>query len=95
VGGVLLLSDPSTEGKLAVIVGIENVKFRKPVVPGDALITDVEVMSLRRNFGKIKLVARVNNEVVASCDMMFGLVDRRKAEQQASAPTPAAGQGEE
>src|SRR5437763_2320178 len=77
VGGVLLLSDPSMAGKLAVIVGIENVKFRKPVVPGDALITDVEVMSLRRNFGKIKLIARVNNDVVASCDMMFGLVDRR------------------
>jgi 3-hydroxyacyl-[acyl-carrier-protein] dehydratase len=95
VGGVLLLSEPALKGKLAVIAGIENVKFRKPVVPGDALITEVEVMSLRRNFGKIKLTARVNNDVVASCDMMFGLMDRVNAELKTPLTTPAAGQDEE
>ncbi len=77
VGGVLMLSLPEHRNKLAVIGGIENVRFRKPVVPGDALITEVEVLNVRRSFGKVRLTGRVNDEVVASCEMMFGLVDRR------------------
>jgi 3-hydroxyacyl-[acyl-carrier-protein] dehydratase len=81
VGGMLLLSMPAAENKIAVIGGIENVRFRKPVVPGDALITEVEVTHLRKSFGKVKLTARVDNEVVASCELMFGLVPRRKSEE--------------
>jgi len=77
VGGVMMLSLPSHQNKLAVIGGIENVRFRKPVVPGDTLITEVEVLHIRKSFGKVRLTGRVNNEVVASCEMMFGLVDRR------------------
>lgn len=77
VGGVLMLSVPTLRTKLAVIGGIDNVRFRKPVVPGDALITEVEVLTVRRSFGKVKLTGRVNNEVVASCEITFGLVDRR------------------
>src|ERR1043165_6502217 len=71
VGGVLMLSLDEMRTKLAVIGGMENVKFRKPVVPGDALITEVEVMTLRRSFGKVRLTGRVANEVVASCEMLF------------------------
>ena len=77
VGGVLMLSGASMDSKLAVLAGMENVKFRKPVVPGDALITEVEVLSARRSFGKVRLTGRVNDEIVASCDMLFGIVDRR------------------
>src|SRR5258706_6107501 len=80
VGGVLLLSDPACKNKIAVIGGIENVRFRKPVLPGDALITEVEVMAVRRNFGKVKMTGRVNEEVVASAELVFGLLDRRKVE---------------
>ena len=80
VGGVLMLSDLSMKGKLAVIAGMENVKFRKPVVPGDALITEVEVLAARRSFGKVRLTGKVNDEVVASCDMLFGIVDRREVD---------------
>lgn len=78
VGGVLMLSLPQHRNKLAVIGGIENVRFRKPVVPGDALITEVEVLNVRKTFGKIRLVGRVNNEIVASCEMTFGLLERRQ-----------------
>jgi 3-hydroxyacyl-[acyl-carrier-protein] dehydratase len=80
VGGVLLLSDSRFKGKLAVIAGIDNVKFRKPVVPGDVLITEIEVVSLRKSFGKIKLAGRVDGEVVVSCDMMFAIMDKRSVE---------------
>src|SRR5687768_1273386 len=77
VGGVLILTHPDHNQKLAVIGGLENVKFRKPVVPGDALITEVEVLNVRRSFGKVKMTGRVNDEIVASCEMIFGLVPRR------------------
>jgi len=77
VGGVLMLSLPEYRNKLAVIGGIENVRFRKPVVPGDALVSEVEVVYFRKSFGKIKLTGRVDGEVVASCEMTFGLIDRR------------------
>ncbi len=80
VGGILLLTLPNGEDKLAVIGAMENVRFRKPVVPGDTLISEVEVIAFRRSFGKLKMTGRVNNEVVVSCDLTFGLVDRRKAE---------------
>jgi|SRR5579872_3241063 len=80
VGGVLLLSAPENESKLVVIAGMENIKFRKPVVPGDALITEVELLALRRSFGKVRMTGRVNGETVASCDLMFGFVDRRSVQ---------------
>lgn len=77
VGGVLLLSSPGNQNKLAVLAGMENVKFRKPVVPGDTLITEVNVISVRKSFGKISMVARVSGDTVCSCDLIFGIVDRR------------------
>ncbi len=77
VGGVLMLSLSGHRNKLAVIGGIENVRFRKPVVPGDVLITEVEVMSVRKSFGKVRMVARVGSDVVAQCEMTYALVDRR------------------
>jgi 3-hydroxyacyl-[acyl-carrier-protein] dehydratase len=85
VGGVLMLSMPEHYGRLPVIGAVENARFRKPVVPGDTLVTEVEVLYFRRGFGKVRLTGRVDNEVVASCEMVFGIVD-------ASAGAPAAGQ---
>lgn len=77
VAGILVLSIPGYQGKLAVMAAIENVKFRRPVLPGDALISEVEVLQIRRAFGKVKLTGRVKDETVASCEMTFGIVDQR------------------
>jgi len=77
VAGVLMLRQPNYEGKLAVIGGIENARFRKPVTPGDVLITEVEILNLRSSFAKMRMTGRVDNEVVASCEMMFAVTDRR------------------
>lgn len=74
VGGVLMLSVPEMENLLPVIGGIENARFRRPVVPGDTLITEVDVTYFRRSFGKVHLTGKVDNEIVATCDMTFGLV---------------------
>ncbi len=76
VGGVLLLSKTGNEGKLAYFGGMDRVRFRRPVVPGDTLVTDVEMIATRGNIGKIKAVARVNDEIAAEGEFIFALVDR-------------------
>ena len=60
VGGVLLLSKTGNEGKLAYFGGMDRVRFRKPVLPGDTLITDVELIAAKSNIGKVRAVARVD-----------------------------------
>lgn len=79
VGGVLLLSMTGNQGKLAYFGGMDRVRFRRPVVPGDTLVTDVELIATRGNIGKIKAVARVNDEVAAEGEFIFALVDRDTA----------------
>lgn len=78
VGGVLLLSMTGNEGKLAYFGGMDKVRFRKPVIPGDTLVTDVELLANKGNFGKVKAVARVDNEVAAEGEFIFALVTRDK-----------------
>jgi len=76
VGGVLLLSMTGNEGKLAYFGGMDRVRFRKPVVPGDMLVTEVELIATKGNIGKVKAVARVNDEVAAEGEFTFALVER-------------------
>lgn len=76
VGGVLLLSMTGNEGKLAYFGGMDKVRFRRPVVPGDTMITEVELLSQRGTVGKVKAVATVGNQVVAEGELIFALVDR-------------------
>jgi 3-hydroxyacyl-[acyl-carrier-protein] dehydratase len=78
VGGVLLLSMTGNEGKLAYFGGMDKVRFRRPVVPGDTLVTDVTMIATRGNIGKIKAVAKVGEEVAAEGEFIFALVDRDK-----------------
>lgn len=78
VGGVLLLSMTGNEGKLAYFGGMDKVRFRKPVLPGDVLVTDVELIATRGSIGKVKAIARVDNEVAAEGEFIFALVNRDK-----------------
>lgn len=76
VGGVLLLSMTGNAGKLAYFGGMDRVRFRKPVLPGDTLVTDVELIATRGSIGKVRAVARVDNEVACEGEFIFALVDR-------------------
>lgn len=76
VGGVLLLSMTGNEGKLAYFGGMDKVRFRKPVQPGDTLITEVELLKNRGGVGKVKVTGRVNRQIVAEGEYIFVLVDR-------------------
>ena len=70
-GAIILLSEPSHAGMIPIIAGIENIKFRKAVVPGDQLISTIEVLWFRRKMGKMRAFATVSGELVASMEMTF------------------------
>lgn len=75
VAGVLMLSKSDNEGKLAYILGIDNAKFRKTVVPGDQLRFEVEVKRLKERTGKVQTYAYVEDKVVAEAELTFSLIE--------------------
>lgn len=75
VGAVALMSDPVNQGKLAVFAGIDEVRFKRQVVPGDVLKLEVTIESLRRGIGKGNALATVNGEVACKGTLMFALID--------------------
>jgi UDP-N-acetylglucosamine acyltransferase len=81
VGGVLLLSMTGNEGKLAYFGGMDKVRFRKPVLPGDTLVTDVELIASKSNIGKVRATARVDGDVACEGEFMFALVERDRKRQ--------------
>ncbi|HET6455266.1 MAG TPA: 3-hydroxyacyl-ACP dehydratase FabZ [Armatimonadota bacterium] len=81
VGGVLLLSMTGNDGKIAYFGGMDKVRFRKPVVPGDTLITEVELLRNRGDIGKVRVTGRVNRQIVAEGEYIFALVDRNTVEE--------------
>ncbi len=72
-GGILLLSKPEHAGKLAYFMGIDKVRFRKPVLPGDQLRLVAEVVKLRGRTGKMTTKAYVEDKLVAEAELMFAL----------------------
>lgn len=76
VGVVMALRTPGTEGKVVYFAGIDDVRFRRPVVPGDQLRLEVETLWVRGNLGKMRGKASVNGEIVTEGEFMFSLVDR-------------------
>ena len=76
VGGLIVAKMPELPNGLFVFAGINNVKFRKPVFPGDQLLISCELVSLKRKrFGKITGHAQVEGQLVCSGELMFSLVD--------------------
>ena len=76
-GGFLILSQiDDREDKLIYFAGIDKCRFRKPVVPGDQLIFEVELMAKRSTFAKIRGRALVDGVVVCEAEMMSALADR-------------------
>ena len=75
--GILLLQDrPERTQKLLYFTGVDRARFRKPVVPGDQLILEAEVLNLRRTICKLDAKAFVDGEVVTEAVMMSAMVDR-------------------
>jgi len=76
-GAVLLLSDiPDRASKLVYFTGINEARFRRPVVPGDQLRLTMEVLKLRSRTCKMRGTAEVDGELVAEAEIMSALVER-------------------
>ena len=76
VGGIIVTQMPDLPKGLFVFAGINNVKFRKPVVPGDQLVISCELLSIKRKrFGKVKGEAHVEGKLVCEGELMFSLVN--------------------
>lgn len=76
VGGVMLLTLDEHKGKLAYFGGMDKIRFRKPILPGDTLITEVQMVKARGHVGKVKVTGYVDDVVACEGEMMFALVER-------------------
>ncbi len=75
-GAVLILNRPDLAGKVPLIGAIDDVRFKRPVVPGDQLISELELLWIRGTIGRFKGTATVDGELVASMEMTFKLIDK-------------------
>jgi UDP-3-O-[3-hydroxymyristoyl] N-acetylglucosamine deacetylase/3-hydroxyacyl-[acyl-carrier-protein] dehydratase len=79
VGGMLLMSHfegQNIEDKVVYFMSLDNVKFRRPVVPGDQIRFELEMLSFRGKTCKMKGVGYVDGQVVAEAEMMAMVVDK-------------------
>lgn len=75
VGAVMLLSLPENKGKLGVFTGINSMKFRRQVVPGDTLLLEAELLTYRHGMGKANVKATVDGSVAAAGEISFAVID--------------------
>ena len=86
-GGLLLLLEvPDRDNKLLYLVAVDGVRFRRPVVPGDQLKLELDVLSWRGDFCKLGGKATVDGQLAVEATLMCKMVDR---EPPAKAEEPA------
>lgn len=73
VGAVALLSLEGNAGKIALFAGIDKVRFKRPVRPGDTLRLEIEITKSRGPIGFGTATAKVDGELAASGELMFAI----------------------
>ncbi|HYM22365.1 MAG TPA: 3-hydroxyacyl-ACP dehydratase FabZ [Vicinamibacterales bacterium] len=73
VGAILVLAKPENRQRIPFFAGIERVRYRRPVHPGDVLVIEANVVRLRSRMGLLKGRATVNGVTVADGSMTFAL----------------------
>ena len=77
VAGVMIYRNmPDKDRKLIYFTSIENAKFRRPVLPGDQLRIEMQLLNRRTNFGKMNGQATVDGKLVAEAIVTFAITDR-------------------
>jgi 3-hydroxyacyl-[acyl-carrier-protein] dehydratase len=76
-GGVLVIrsTPPEAQSELIYFLGFDKVRFRKPVVPGDQLRLEIEILKLRAKVVKLAGIAKVDGEIVAEAQLMAAFGD--------------------
>lgn len=75
VGAAAVLASPHLKGKYILFASADRCRFGRPLVPGDRLEIDVEMLSFKGQMGKMRALCRVDGEEVGSGDLMFALAD--------------------
>ena len=75
LSGVLLSQKLEHTGKVAVLLSMDNVKFRRPVAPGDQLVLEAETIRVKARTGHVRCQARVGDSLVAQAEIKFMMVD--------------------
>lgn len=75
VAGILMMRQAENTGKIAYFMAAEEVKWRRPVRPGDTLVIDVELTKARGKIGRAKGICFVNGEAVSEAEVTFMLMD--------------------
>ena len=78
VGAVGVMAGGDHSDKLALFAGIDGVRFRRQVLPGDVLRMEVEIVRLKGRVGRGKASATVGEERVCEAELMFAFADREE-----------------
>jgi beta-hydroxyacyl-ACP dehydratase FabZ len=81
VGAILVAVTEKKRGVHAMFGGMDKVRFRCPVIPGDQLVTEVQLLRRRNEFGKVRAVGRVDGVVVAEAEFLYFLVSEGQMEE--------------
>ncbi len=73
VGAILILAKPENRQKVPYFMGIDHVRYHRPVHPGETVVIEVSVDRLRSRMGRLKGFARVNREIAVEGTMLFAL----------------------
>lgn len=76
VGAVIILKSPEFAGKLAVFTGVDSMKFRRQVMPGDTLRMEAALTKMRGSMGKAQVSAYVGDAVAAKGEISFAIIDK-------------------
>lgn len=75
VGACAILSSEENRGKIALFAGIDKMRFKRQVIPGDQLYLEVELTKVKGTIGKGRAKATVDGEIAAEGELMFAIVD--------------------
>lgn len=73
VGAAVIMSKPDSEGKYILFGALDNGEFHRNARPGERLDIEAEMLQIRKNAGKTRIICRVEGEEIARADFMFAL----------------------
>jgi UDP-3-O-[3-hydroxymyristoyl] N-acetylglucosamine deacetylase/3-hydroxyacyl-[acyl-carrier-protein] dehydratase len=76
VSSIVMMRRTDNDGRIGYFMSADEVKFRKPVFPGDTLFIECELTSAKKRLGKAQCRCLVNGEVVSEGTLLFGLIDK-------------------